>query len=498
MSDSVCIYDTSFQKVQVIKDYTDGDMLPHDALLAKDGRLWIGHDWAGMVVVDKNGSMFNTCPSSPGSDNAYRIRSLTNGIAVCPGGKSSTSANQYIDGNLYVYKKRYWELIDKGGKYCYDILDMAVDPRDSSHWMAASWGCGLVEIRNGKIETIYNETNTNRQLMPYVNGEFRSLRTGSVAYDFDGNLWATNSLQPNGLVVRHSDGSWKSFNTNSLVNSDEISQILWDSVTGYKWFLGNANKIYVHDGESRMAWVDPNNGSKMETSGINCMTQDQNGNIWLGTNKGIKVIYDGYKAFNNGGNGEKAPVNCSNILFSEGDIVEYLLAYENITCITVDGANRKWVGTAAGGLYLLSETGMEQLENFTFANSPIYSNKIVTVGIHPRTGEVFIGTDKGIQSYRGTATYAEKEPQKKIHVFPNPVRPDYDGPVAFRGFTRNGVVHITDEAGHVVYSTRAEGGQAIWYIRNHDGVRASGGVYFIFASDEDGSMKSVGKVLVIK
>ena len=228
------------------------------------------------------------------------------------------------------------------------------------------------------------------------------------------------------------------------------------------------------------------------------MVQDQNGHIWLATNKGIKVIYDAYKTFNNGGNGEQSPVTCSNILFTEGEQVEYLLAYENITSIAVDGANRKWVGTSAGGLYLLSANGLEQLENFTTANSPLYSNRIVSVALHPITGEVFVGTSMGVQSYRSTATFATAQPEKPIHVFPNPVRPEYDGPVAFRGFTRNAVVHVTDEAGHVVYSTTAQGGQAIWYIRNHDGNRVSSGVYFVFASNEEGKMKSVAKVLVIK
>ena len=104
----------------------------------------------------------------------------------------------------------------------------------------------------------------------------------------------------------------------------------------------------------------------------------------------------------------------------------------------------------------------------------------------------------GLQSYRSTATYADIEPEKKIHVFPNPVRPEYDGPVAIRGFSRNAIVHITDEAGHVVYSTRADGGQAIWYIRSNSGVKVSSGVYFVFASDEEGRNRSVGKILVIK
>jgi hypothetical protein len=247
-----------------------------------------------------------------------------------------------------------------------------------------------------------------------------------------------------------------------------------------------------------MAKVNPNNGSKLSTDAVTALVQDQNGNLWMGTNKGIKVIYDGYKAFQNGGNGETSPVTCSNITISNGEFAEYLMAYESITAIAVDGANRKWVGTANGGLYLISANGLEQLEHFTAANSPLFSDKIIALGINERTGEVYVGTDLGLQVYRGTATYAESIPLDQVYAFPNPVRPDYDGPIAIKGFTRNGIVHITDAAGHTVYSTTANGGQAIWNGRNLSGERVASGVYYVFASDAQGSNRSVAKILIIR
>ena len=498
--DSVSIYDNDLRLVRTISEMPDGEMLAHDAMASSDGRVWIAHDWAGMVVVDREGKTFTTAPSGPGSDNVYRVRSVNGGIAVCPGGKSSTNASLYLDGNLYQYKDRDWQQLDKTNSsiWLHDVVDVAVNPTNPQILAAAAWGCGIIEIDGNKVTSVYNETNSDGTLQPYSSGTFTSLLTGAVTYDWNGNLWMLNSLSDYGLVAHLTDGSWRKFNTASVVNGAMIYNILFDTVNGYLWFSGRDNKIYVHNGGELISWVDPNQGSRLQTSNVNCMVQDQNGHIWIGTDKGIKVIYDGYKAFENGGSGELSPVNCSNIIFTEGDLVEYLLAYESITSIVVDGANRKWVGTAAGGLYLLSSTGLEQIENFTTSNSPLFSNKIVTVGIHPVTGEVFIGTDMGLQSYRSTATYADIEPEKKIHVFPNPVRPEYDGPVAIRGFSRNAIVHITDEAGHVVYSTRADGGQAIWYIRSNSGVKVSSGVYFVFASDEEGRNRSVGKILVIK
>jgi hypothetical protein len=247
-----------------------------------------------------------------------------------------------------------------------------------------------------------------------------------------------------------------------------------------------------------MAYVNPNQGSRLETHAVNCMVQDRSGDIWFGTDKGIKVIYDGYRAFANGGRGEQSPVTCSNILYSEDGIYEYLMAYEGITCMAVDGANRKWVGTTNNGLYLVSANGLEELAHFTTANSPLYSDKISTLAVHPETGVVYIGTAYGLQSYRSTATAAENLPSANIYAFPNPVRPDYEGPIAIKGFMRDALVHVTDTRGHVVFSTTAQGGQAIWNGRTVNGDRVASGTYYVFASDTGGTMRSVAKILIVR
>ncbi|MBQ0016682.1 MAG: Por secretion system protein, partial [Bacteroidales bacterium] len=106
--------------------------------------------------------------------------------------------------------------------------------------------------------------------------------------------------------------------------------------------------------------------------------------------------------------------------------------------------------------------------------------------------------DHGTVGYRGTATYAFGTPDPDIHVFPNPVRPDYSGPIAVRGFTRDALVHIVDIAGHVVYTTKAQGGQAIWNGLSSSGHRVSSGTYYVFASDADGQNRSVAKILIVR
>ena len=502
-SERVDVYDENYLLERQVGETGWLAMDPNDALYTSDGKLWVAHRWAALEMIDLNGQSDPVMlkPSCPASDNVFRLTAYDNNLMVSPGGHGTTYTNAYLPSSVYFTDGFEWKTLgDPDGllQNTFDIIDVAVNPRNRKQRLAAAWGCGIVEITDGKVTNLYDETNTGGVLAPYVQGGFRSLRTGGVAYDSKGNAWITNSLTSNVLCVRYSNGTWKSFNTQGMVTNNDVDHIIWDSINDLKLFWGHANRVYVMDGEGRMAYIDPNNGAKLETSMINSLVQDHSGNIWMGTNKGIKVIYNLSQVFQNGGNGERSPVTCNNILFSQNGITEYLMAYESVSCIVVDGANRKWVGTSTGGLYLLSASGLEELEHFTSADSPLFSDKIVALSIMPWSGELYVGTDHGLQSYRTTATFAYAEPMDDIHAFPNPVRPDYEGLIAIKGFTRNGLVHITDAAGNVVYSTRANGGQAVWNGCTNSGERVASGVYYVFASAADGTMRSVTKILIIR
>ena len=497
----IAVYDTQLQRLDTLAAYDWGALACFDAVCSDTATLWAGHEWGGLFRIRTSGNTY-LMPDGPFSqDNVYRIVAFGNRTMICPGGHTTTYANAYINSNLPTCVGNTWRSYsDAGGLLSgvTDLLDAAVNPYDTAETVVAFWGTGLASLRNNEVQQVYNSGNTDGALQPYDIGGFSTLRTGAVQFDRSGNLWVLVSNSSSALAMRSADGNWHRFNTSALASEPSVDKLVCDSITGYLWFCGRDNVIYVHDGKDRMARVNPNNGSKLSTDAVNALVQDRTGNLWIGTNKGIKVIYDGYNAFRNGGNGESAPVNCSNITITNGEFYEYLMAYESITTIAVDGANRKWVGTSSGGLYLLSANGLEQLQHFTAENSPLFSNKIIALAVQPVTGEVFVGTDRGVQTYRSTATYAESWPDDEVYAFPNPVRPDYDGPIAIKGFTRDGLVHITDAAGHTVFTTRAQGGQAIWYGRNLDGKPVASGVYYVFAADAEGSNRSVAKILIVR
>ena len=492
---TVEVYD---QNLVLQNEYGNVDWLTMQCLDATIAfsKLWIATDWAGLVYLDLHNPLIanGLSPNTPYYDDTYRFKAFDKGLFLAHG---SQQGGYYLPAQLSIYKEKKWQNLTPNAilDTCNDIVDVAVDPKDKNHLFATAWEYGILEIENGKVANIYNETNTEGAIKPYILGDYRSIRTGAVATDQDGNFWFTNALQNYGLVVRKKDGTWQNFETNTT--GEEFTTLMIDSVRNYKWFLGY-NRVYVHNGENKFSYINPNNGSKLTTNKLNCLAQDQDNEIWLGTDKGIKVIYNTSNVFDKGGNGEASPTTCNNILYSEDGEIEYLLAYEEITCITVDGANRKWIGTASGGAFLVSENGTEQLLHFSSSNSPLPSDKITDIGIDPLSGEVFIGTAEGLVSYRGTATYAEQQAMDTIYAFPNPVKPDYNGPIAIKGFTRNALVHITDASGHVVFSTRANGGQAIWYGRTSSGKKVASGVYYVFASDEWSENRSVTKVLILR
>ncbi len=176
---------------------------------------------------------------------------------------------------------------------------------------------------------------------------------------------------------------------------------------------------------------------------------------------------------------------------------DYLLGNEKITCMAVDGANRKWIGTESSGLFLVSPDGLETIHSFNDSNSPLYSNSITSLAVHPKSGEVFIGTSKGLISFKGDAIAPEKE-ISELHIYPNPVRENFLGNIAIEGFSSDSEVIITDVSGGLVYKSTSLGGRVTWNGKNLNGVRVKTGVYLILATDKEGKKGVAGKVLVVK
>ena len=220
---------------------------------------------------------------------------------------------------------------------------------------------------------------------------------------------------------------------------------------------------------------------------------DFDNEIWIGTDNGLAVLYNSENVFD----AASGSYNASRIKLEYEGNVEYVLGNSNITDIEVDGANRKWFATANSGLILLSADGLEVISQFTTENSPLISNNILDIKLDQTTGELYIVTDKGLISYRTDATYEDPD-YSNVKVFPNPARPDFEGPITIQGIRYDSDIKITDVAGNLVYQTTSNGGTATWNGKTITGDKVTSGVYLIWTAPNEGKGRKVGKVLVIR
>ncbi|HLC83166.1 MAG TPA: two-component regulator propeller domain-containing protein, partial [Bacteroidia bacterium] len=436
-------------------------------------------------------------PNGPGSESVLNMSLEKNQLYVAPGGY----AKYFIDG-IYQFKEDQWYNIRSNTTTVsmdsiYDIMNVLVDPNDPKRLYATTWNQGMLELYDGQAVKVYNTTNSS---LSDIDAAGYNIWTYGLAIDEGGNLWVSNSGVSNSLCYKNTSGVWGALNFESIINKASVEQILIDK-QDQKWVVisNSGGGILVYKGNTTATPVLGSNAKKLTITAGNgglpsnvvyCLAEDLDDEIWVGTDKGVAVFYSQENVFS-GSN-----FDAQQILLEQDGHVQILLETENVLSIAVDDANRKWIGTSNSGVYLMSADGTTQIHHFDISNSPLFSNTVKSITINHETGEVYFGTSKGIISYRGTSIEAF-ENFTDVYAFPNPVKHDYEGPIAIKGLMNNSTLKITDISGTLVYEMKSEGGQAIWYGKNFKDERVSSGVYMVFCTSEDGANKMVTKILVI-
>jgi hypothetical protein len=221
------------------------------------------------------------------------------------------------------------------------------------------------------------------------------------------------------------------------------------------------------------------------------MEEDLDSEVWVGTASGLAIFYSPSAIF------EESTIDAEQILIQQDGNTQILLETEAINCIEVDGSNRKWIGTKNSGVYLFSDDGINEVYHFTEENSPLPSNNVYDVAINHSNGEVLFATQNGIMGFFSTATNFDNE-MSNVRVYPNPVRPDFEGTITIDGLAYDSSIKITDIQGNILYETMSEGGRAIWNGLLTDGTKPATGVYLIYAGSPDGAASEVRKITFIR
>lgn len=472
---------------------------PQYAVEAQSGRIWYADQFRGIRYAEQASE---TCKvldfDSPGSHNSSEILLANDKVYIASGGVASNqTALNRVDG-LFVRENNQWSVVNRGTVPLFleedidrDFYRLAVHPDDGRLFVGTYWG-GLIET-DGENYTVYTEKNSSLQ---GAIGDAARERVAGLAFDENNNLWMSNHGASRPISVLKADGEWRNFNA----PVKGLQQMAID-LNGYKWFVAPGEGVLVFDdngtidnvNDDRIRLFRPSD-SALRTSIINCLEVDLDGDVWVGTSEGPVIFECGNSAF------DTDLCNGSLRQLEQDGFGANLLVTENIQSIAIDGANRKWIGTN-NGLFIQSPDGREQIAFFNKENSPLFDNTIIDIAINQETGEVFIGTNNGVISLRSDAIEGRPINSPNTYAFPNPVRPEYNGPIAIKGLARDANVKITDISGQLIFETTALGGQAIWDGKDFSGRRASTGVYLVFSTSRTRGLSSpntaVAKILFI-
>ena len=488
------------------------------ASLKDDGTYWIASGIYGLIGIQKGSdNSFTrivsdiTIPSPKRNYNAFMT--IHNDRLLVTGGDRTTNRLNR-PGTFMIYENDEWTNFDESiandeirkmiGIVSRDYMGVAVDPDDENHYFIATYGEGIIELKDNAFVNLYNFNNSTLKAVYILENYVNYVRIGSVCFDKNKNLWSTNCLTANAINVLKPNGEWVSLYYEKLNNADKIDKILITS-KGHKWVnvpYDNAGIAVIDDKGTLEDQSDDvcnyftsfrdaqsSTGASISASEYLCMAEDKAGTIWLGTNIGLLKCTNPTLAID-----DPDRLSCSRLV---RDNDAYFLSGESVTAIAVDADNQKWIGTSSQGVFLINEEGAETILNFNTDNSPLLSNAINSIAVNQKTGEVFFGTNDGIISYSSGIT-SESKPFSNVYAFPNPVRPDFNDKVTITGLTNNANVKITDINGNLIYQGRAVGNQLVWNCRNWFGTRVATGIYLVLATTSRAAESVVTKIAVVK
>ena len=441
---------------------------------------------------------------SPGGPkyNYFGFLKMHAGILYSCSDAYRVEADKNLQGCIQVYDGNEWtiyqdDISQSTGVSYVDIGCLEIDPKNSQHVFAGA-RTGLYEFENGKFVHLYTYDNSPLTSTFGNNKDYVSVQ--ALQYDDQGNLWVINCLNNEQNILKFdANKQWTSYVQEPLKGLALLSHPLLDS-RGLLWFVNDnylKPSFYNYNINSNIltpyTYFVNEDGTSLTIGSCQCITEDKNNNIWIGTNIGPLILEtDLITADNPVLTQVKVPRNDGT------NYADYLLTGVSIKSIVVDKNNRKWMGTSDNGLYLIASDNITTLAHFTKDNSSLLSDNILSLAINEDTGELFIGTDKGLCSYTGSISDGSNGMTKdNVWAYPNPVRPDYTGAITITGLENGASVKIVTSNGALVNEGIAANGEYKWYGLNKDGKRVASGIYMVEVATSEGEKGVVCKIAII-
>ena len=259
-----------------------------------------------------------------------------------------------------------------------------------------------------------------------------------IAHAQDGNLWISTYWKGIEYFNKQTQ-EFEHYNTSNVqgLESDHI----WSVVDGGNGllYIGHVNKGFsvmsIKERKAKNYQHDPQKANSLPGNEVNCIYKDNNGNIWIGTNKGLALFNpkeEDFISFNDSKGklshriydikqiqdnklwvamefGGIAILDLSQHLYhtdrqnnlftfiNEGDD-EYGLSNSSIRCLFKDCFNNIWAGSWGGGVnFIFQEPAL--FSSYRYSSWPStensLSNRIASSVCIDNRGNLWIGTDGG-------------------------------------------------------------------------------------------------------
>lgn len=356
-------------------------------------------------------------------------------------------------------------------------INAAEKDRHNNLWFS-SWGGGVIKYDLDTTWIRYTEKNSP---LKGVAANPAYVVVNDIAVDEGGNRWFPNweALDSTRVICSpaQNDTRWVIF-----YERDGIKSLLMYRVFAQKGHLYicfrdrglvdyNYNWTLENKEDDQVTHYTSEN-HHLSDDAVICANVDKDGVLWVGTSSGLDKFDIDFERF------RSVPLPDPLGL--------------QINDIVVDERNNKWIATS-NGLGMINSKG-EFVSIFTTFNSKICADNVLRLKIDKKTGDVWVGTDKGLSRYEsGIGAPAEKLSQ--VIPFPNPfIIENGTEMLTFDRLPYEARVRIFTVAGELIKEIKS-GNQ--WNGRNQSGELVASGVYLFYVQDP--SRKSaVGKIAVIR